>query len=80
MIIGNITEVAGTTAVDENGEIIGINDPCEQTQFVLKKIERALHEAGVSLVNVIRSRMFVTDMSQWEAIGHFSATSNPLRR
>jgi enamine deaminase RidA (YjgF/YER057c/UK114 family) len=67
--VGNIIEVAGTTAVDERGEVIGRNDPYEQTKYILQKIEKALGEAGASLKDVTRTRMFVTDISQWEEIG-----------
>ncbi len=66
--VGNIIEVAGTTAV-ENGEIIGKGDAYLQTKTILHKIEKVLQEAGASLENVVRTRMFVTDISQWEAIG-----------
>ena len=45
--IGNIVEVAGTTAVDKNGEVVGLNDPSEQTKFILSKIEQALTSAGL---------------------------------
>jgi enamine deaminase RidA (YjgF/YER057c/UK114 family) len=67
--IGNIVEVAGTTAVDENGQVVGGNDPYEQAKFALGKIERALKEAGASLKDVVRTRMFVKDIRQWEEIG-----------
>jgi len=67
--IGDLIEVAGTTAVDETGEVIGINDPYEQTRFVLSKIEKAINAAGATLNDVIRTRIFVTDITQWEAIG-----------
>lgn len=67
--VGNIIEVAGTTAVDERGEIIGLSDPYLQTKFILQKIEKALIEADASLKDVTRTRMFVTDISQWEEIG-----------
>lgn len=66
---GNIIEVAGTTAVDENGNIIGINDPYIQTKFIIQKAEKALKELGCDLENVIRTRMYVTDISKWEEIG-----------
>jgi enamine deaminase RidA (YjgF/YER057c/UK114 family) len=66
--IGNIIEVAGTTAV--NGEdIIGKNDMYEQTKYIFEKIERALTEAGSSLKDVVRTRMYVTDISKWEEAG-----------
>ena len=67
--IGNVVEVAGTTAVDERGEVVGANDPAEQTKFIFSKIEKALIEAGATLKDVVRTRMFVTDITQWEAIG-----------
>jgi enamine deaminase RidA (YjgF/YER057c/UK114 family) len=67
--IGNVVEVAGTTALDENGNIIGVNDPYEQTKFIIKKVEKALNSAGSTLNDVVRTRMFVTDISRWEEIG-----------
>ena len=67
--VGNMIEVAGTTAVDERGEIVGLNNPYEQTKYILVKIEKALIEAGASMKDVVRTRMFVTDISKWEEIG-----------
>ena len=67
--VGNIIEVAGTTAVDERGEIVGLDDPYAQTKYILQKIEKALVDAGASLKDVTRTRMFVTDISKWEEIG-----------
>lgn len=67
--VGNVIEVAGTTAVDERGEVIGLNDPYVQTKYALAKIEKALIEAGASMKDVVRTRMFVTDISKWEEIG-----------
>ena len=67
--IGDLIEVAGTTAVDENGRVVGINDPYEQTTFILSKIEKALIAAGGTLKDVVRTRIFVTDITNWEAIG-----------
>ena len=67
--IGNIIEVAGTTAVDENGDIVGIGDPGEQTKFILSKIEKALTSAGATIEDVVRTRMFVTNIDDWEEIG-----------
>ena len=67
--IGNLVEVAGTTAVDEQGQVVGEGDAYLQTRFALQKIERALQAAGASLSDVVRTRMFVTDISQWEAVG-----------
>ncbi len=67
--IGQIVEVAGTTAVDENGQVVGPGDPYQQTRFILTKIEKALAQAGAGLQDVIRTRMYVTDIRQWEAVG-----------
>lgn len=67
--VGNVIEVAGTTAVDERGNVVGGGDPYRQTQYILNKIEQALMAAGASLKDVVRTRMFVTDIRQWEEIG-----------
>jgi len=67
--VGNVIEVAGTTAVDENGDVVGLNDPYEQTKYALSKIEKALMQAGASMKDVVRTRMFVTDMNRWEEVG-----------
>lgn len=66
--VGNIIEVAGTTAVDGNN-VIGKNNIYEQTKFIFSKIEKALIEAGACMKDVVRTRMYVTDMLQWEAVG-----------
>lgn len=67
--IGNMIEVAGTTAIDEKGQVVGLGDPGEQTKFILSKIEKALTSAGATLNDVIRTRMFVTNIADWETIG-----------
>jgi enamine deaminase RidA (YjgF/YER057c/UK114 family) len=66
--VGNIVEIAGTTAMDGD-ELIGKGDMYKQTIFIFKKIEKALAEAGATLSDVVRTRMFVTDISQWEEVG-----------
>ncbi|MFZ1281075.1 MAG: RidA family protein [Ignavibacteriaceae bacterium] len=66
--IGNIIEIAGTTSV-EGGKVIGVNDAYLQTKVILQKIEKALIETGASLKDVVRTRMFVTDISKWENVG-----------
>jgi enamine deaminase RidA (YjgF/YER057c/UK114 family) len=66
--LGNIIEVAGTAPV-EHGMVIGLNNPYEQTKFIIGKIERALLEAGATLNDVVRTRIYVTDISRWEEIG-----------
>ena len=65
--VGNIIEVAGTTSMDGD-VLIGEGDIYVQTQFVFKKIEKALQQAGSSLKDVVRTRMYVTDISRWEAV------------
>jgi enamine deaminase RidA (YjgF/YER057c/UK114 family) len=66
--VGNIIEVAGTTAMDGH-ILIGNGNVYEQTVFIFKKIEKALIEAGATLADVVRTRMFVTDISLWEEVG-----------
>ena len=66
--IGNVIEVSGTTAV-ENDRIVHVDDAYRQTRYVIQKIEKALKEAGAGLEDVIRTRMFVTDISLWEEYG-----------
>jgi enamine deaminase RidA (YjgF/YER057c/UK114 family) len=67
--VGQVIEVAGTTAVDETGQVVGINEPYQQAKYALAKIEKALLAAGGSLDDVVRTRMFVTDMAHWQEIG-----------
>lgn len=76
--IGNIVEVAGTTAVNEKGEVIGVGDPYAQTKFIFEKMEKALQQAGTSLNDTIRTRIYVSDISHFEAIGkaHYEAFKN----
>jgi enamine deaminase RidA (YjgF/YER057c/UK114 family) len=65
--VGNLVYVAGTTASDEQGSVIGVGDVYAQTVYTIRKIERALGEAGASLSDVVRTRTFITDISRWEA-------------
>jgi enamine deaminase RidA (YjgF/YER057c/UK114 family) len=67
--VGNIIEVTGTVAVDENNNLIGEGSAYLQTQFILQKIELVLKQAGAEMKDVVRTRMFVTDISQWEEYG-----------
>lgn len=67
--MGSTVHVAGTTAVNENGEIVGIGDAYAQTIYILQKIENALHEAGAVMADVVRTRMFVINIDLWEAVG-----------
>ena len=66
---GQVIEVAGTTAVDEAGQVVGAGDPYQQARYALSKIEKALRAAGGSLDQVVRTRMFVTDMAHWQEVG-----------
>jgi enamine deaminase RidA (YjgF/YER057c/UK114 family) len=66
--VGNVIEVSGTAAVDGGG-VVGKGNAYEQTKFIIMKIEKALKEAGSSLKDVVRTRIFVTDISRWEEIG-----------
>jgi len=66
--VGGAVCVAGTTAVDETGQVIGENDPYRQARFIYAKIEKALAEAGASLADVVRVRAFVTDIARWTEV------------
>lgn len=65
--VGNLVHVAGTVAVDEQGELVGKGDLYAQAIFIFHKIGKALESAGASTQDVVRTRMYVTDISQWEA-------------
>lgn len=67
--VGNLVVTAGTTAVDEEGQIVGPDDPYAQTLYIFTKIEKALKAAGASLSDVIQTRMYVSDIARWEEIG-----------
>ncbi len=66
--IGNQLEMSGTVATDDNG-VVGKGDFYAQTKFIIQKIEKVLHQAGFTLNDVVRTRMFVTDISYWEQVG-----------
>jgi enamine deaminase RidA (YjgF/YER057c/UK114 family) len=66
--IGNVIEISGTTAT-VNGEVVGKDDVYIQTKTILQKFEKVLSELGASMNDVVRTRIFCTDISQWEKIG-----------
>ena len=67
--IGNLIEVTGTIATDDANQLFAPDDAYAQTKFIIAKIEKVLGRAGSSLKDVIRTRMFVTDISRWEEYG-----------
>jgi enamine deaminase RidA (YjgF/YER057c/UK114 family) len=68
VLMGNHLEISGTVATDETGTV-GKGDFYGQTRFIIEKIEKVLKQAGFELSDVVRTRMFVTDISHWEEIG-----------
>lgn len=67
--VGDTVHVAGTTSADVTGNVVGEGDATAQTREILRKIAAALGQLGASTQDVVRTRIFVTDIDQWEAIG-----------
>ena len=67
--IGNLIEVTGTVASDDAGKVVGAEDAYAQTKFIYQKIEAVLKRAGAAMKDVVRVRMFVTDISRWQEYG-----------
>lgn len=67
--IGQTIYVSGTTATDDKGEVIGKGDPYRQTVKTIENIKSALEKAGAGLADVVRTRIYVTDISLWEEVG-----------
>lgn len=66
--VGPFIQIAGTTAWDEKGDIVGIGDPYAQTVQALRNIEQALRTSGAGLKDVVRTRAFVTNMEEWQEV------------
>jgi len=67
--VGKIVHVSGTTATDSEGKLVGIGDPGKQTVQALNNIRGALESVGSKLEDVVRTRIYVTDISRWEEVG-----------
>jgi enamine deaminase RidA (YjgF/YER057c/UK114 family) len=67
--IGNVVEVTGTVASGDDGKVVGKDDPYVQTKYIYQKIETVLKRAGATMKDVVRVRMFVTDISKWQEYG-----------
>lgn len=67
--VGQIVHVSGTTATDASGKIVGVGDIGAQARQALGNVRRALEQAGATLEDVVRTRIYVTDISRWEAVG-----------
>ena len=67
--VGSVIEVTGTVASGDDGKVVGRDDPYAQTKFIYEKIDAVLRRAGASMADVVRVRMFVTDISKWQEYG-----------
>ncbi len=67
--VGDVIHVSGTTATDAEGKLVGRGDAAAQTRQAIRNITSALEQAGARLEDVVRTRIYVTDITQWEAIG-----------
>lgn len=67
--VGNVVHISGTTATDASGRVVGAGDAYAQTRQALRNIESALARAGARLAHVVRTRIYVTDITRWQEIG-----------
>ncbi len=67
--IGSHIHVSGTTAINEQGKLIGLGDPYTQTKQIIKNIELALNMAGAGLENIVRTRIYLTNIDSWKSVG-----------
>ncbi|MEM6611523.1 MAG: RidA family protein [Cyanobacteria bacterium P01_C01_bin.72] len=67
--VDNYVHVSGTTATNEQGKIVGLGDPYTQTKQIIKNIEAILNSAGASLEDVVRTRIYVTNIDRWKIVG-----------
>jgi len=67
--VGNVVHVSGTTATDADGKVVGVGDPAAQTIQALNNVRRALESVGAKLEDVVRTRIYVTDITKWEQVG-----------
>jgi enamine deaminase RidA (YjgF/YER057c/UK114 family) len=67
--VGNVIEVTGTVASGEDGKVVGADDAYAQTKYIYQKIEAVLKRGGAGMKDVVRVRMFVTDISRWQEYG-----------
>ena len=72
--VDRFVSVSGTTATDDDGNPVGVGDVAVQADYIIQKIERALNEAGATLEDVVRTRIYMLDADQWEAVGRVHGT------